>query len=769
MTRHSDGAFGGIESRLQLAFEAGRLGTFDYNLVNQTVVWSARTKELFGLPPEAPIEFDTIWKAIPSDECAHVREVVGRAMRSADGRYHVEHRAIGLTDGVERWIAAWGRVLFDESGKPVGFQGINQDVTEIKRIELALRRARERQEYITDIVSRLLTADRPEDTLRELQQQILQVSGADSIFHLVRSREGELHLAFREGISQTALEPLLTRNFEPVAEPIEIYSPDAGQTLLAYALVAGGEVCGVLGFGSNKQIPFAPQDLSLVQALVGHVTAALDRMHDRAALRTSEERYSAIARNLPLGGVWVVDHDLRLIEAQGTLSQGFHDAGLLIRGEKIDATSGGALLQQMQEGFELALRGHENSRECDHEDAALWIHFVPVRDRFGEIGSALALALNFAERRRMEIALRESEIRERARAAELQAIMDAVPAATWVASDRECSEITANRFGYELLRSSPGSNVSLTGSRAQPLPFRAYLDGKETPPENLPMQMAARTGTAVRNCEVELRFDDGTSRVIFGNAVPVVAPGGVPNGAVGAFIDITEHKRLDDQLRQTQKLESIGLLAAGVAHEFNNLLTGILGNATLAQLTASATVRDKLVRIEQATLRAAQLTRQLLAYAGKGQFVVEEIDLARTVQASADLIRISVSAEIAVAYELPEARVPLLRADPAQVQQMLMNLIVNAAEAIGPNPDGRIQIRVDNDADRVMLQVSDNGCGMTDEQMARAFEPFYSTKFMGRGLGLAALQGIVRSLGGSVRVKSAPGVGTTFTVLLPCA
>ncbi len=246
-----------------------------------------------------------------------------------------------------------------------------------------------------------------------------------------------------------------------------------------------------------------------------------------------------------------------------------------------------------------------------------------------------------------------------------------------------------------------------------------------------------------------------------------------------------ERRALEDQLRRAQKLESLGLLAGGVAHDFNNLLTGILGNASLVLdvTPPDSEVRGMLQDIIRASERAADLTRQLLAYAGKGKFVIEPVDASAVVRDIGDLLRSSVPRTVELALDLaPDP--PRIEGDPTQIQQLVMNLILNAVEAAGEKPgmvriatgvreigraDDITQFRPDPPPPGryVSIRVSDNGCGMSEIVKAQIFDPFYTTKFTGRGLGLAAALGIVRSHRGAIAVQSAEGRGSTFDVLLP--
>jgi PAS domain S-box-containing protein len=286
---------------------------------------------------------------------------------------------------------------------------------------------------------------------------------------------------------------------------------------------------------------------------------------------------------------------------------------------------------------------------------------------------------------------------------------------------------------------------------------------------------------------VRQRKDGGTVEISLTISLIRDAAGEVI-GTSQAARDITEQKRTAELLLQTQKLESLGVLAGGIAHDFNNLLVGILGNASIALdgLPANSPVKTPLAQILSAGESAAGLTRQMLAYSGRGQFVMSQMDLSSRVREAIPLIQAAISRTVELRLHLAEG-LPAIEADATQVQQILMNLIINGAEAIPAGQRGTVTIstrtqQVDDafvrdqtglagaDLKRgtyVAVEVHDNGAGMDDSTKARIFEPFFTTKFTGRGLGLAAVLGIVRGHEGSIHIASTPGQGTTFTVLFP--
>ncbi|MGB8167416.1 MAG: PAS domain S-box protein [Chthoniobacteraceae bacterium] len=248
-----------------------------------------------------------------------------------------------------------------------------------------------------------------------------------------------------------------------------------------------------------------------------------------------------------------------------------------------------------------------------------------------------------------------------------------------------------------------------------------------------------------------------------------------------------ERQALERKLQEAQKLESLGVLAGGIAHDFNNLLTGVLGNASLARmdLPAESPVQPFLEQIEMAATRAADLCKQMLAYSGKGRFVVKKLDINALIEETTRLLEVSISKRAVLKFHLADG-LPVVLGDATQLRQVIMNLVINASEAVGEK-SGFIGItsgmtRADRaylagshfapdlpEGDYVFIEVADNGGGMSPELQARIFDPFFTTKFTGRGLGLAAVLGIVRGHRGALKVFSEEGWGTTFKILLPCA
>jgi len=300
------------------------------------------------------------------------------------------------------------------------------------------------------------------------------------------------------------------------------------------------------------------------------------------------------------------------------------------------------------------------------------------------------------------------------------------------------------------------------------------------------------TGEPMLNREAVVTLRNGERRTLLTSKVPFRDGDGRILGLVGIARDITDRKQAEDEratmerkFQATQKLESLGVLAGGIAHDFNNLLTGILGNASLARmdLPPQSPIQDYLEQIEVSSQRAADLCKQMLAYSGKGRFVIQPVEISALVEETLHLVQLSMSKKAVLKLELASGLPPVM-ADATQLRQIIMNLVINASDAIGEQ-SGVIFLRTSQmhadrkyladltgaedlaEGDYVTLEVTDNGCGMSAETKARMFEPFFTTKFTGRGLGLAAVLGIVRGHKGALKVYSEQGRGSSFKLLLP--
>jgi two-component system cell cycle sensor histidine kinase/response regulator CckA len=434
-------------------------------------------------------------------------------------------------------------------------------------------------------------------------------------------------------------------------------------------------------------------------------------------------------------------------------------------------------LRRIQEVFE-AGRPLRDEYAIQLPGGEFWhdITMAPMRDATGAVTAAVAVVRDITQRKRTELRLRESEERYRR-------LIDALPLGVVVHS--------GGRIAY----GNPAATRMVGWSSPDEHLGSSVLDWVHpAEAEAADQRMQRIYGKDGHQAPMELRLVrcDGSSIDVEAVSAPVDWEGQPASQVL--MTDITERKRADAERRaleqnmwQAQKLESLALLAGGVAHDFNNLLVAILGNADLAllELPPGTAARACVEEIELAARRAADLARQMLAYAGRGKTVVGRMDLPLLLRETAKLIGAVISKKAKLSFEFL-ADIPLIEGDATQIRQVAMNLITNASDALAPE-GGTITVSTGvQDCDRealrsgyvaedlppgryVFLEIRDTGSGMSPEVLPRIFDPFFSTKVAGRGLGLAAVLGIVRAHRGTIQVQSRPGQGSSFRLLFPAA
>jgi PAS domain S-box-containing protein len=524
-------------------------------------------------------------------------------------------------------------------------------------------------------------------------------------------------------------------------------------------VVAAYEPVAELGFGIVAKIdldeigePFISVGLVVSGCTLILVLAGADLFHRIyspvvAHLEESERKYRSVYSSAPLAFV-IWDRDCRIVDwneqAERLFGWSFEEVQGRSFFDLIIPDSSRALVEQIVE----ALLSGELPRQVVNENITKdgrvilceWNNEIRY-DALGRVVGAISLGLDISMRHQAEQDLRESEQRFHSL---FQSMNESV-----VLHDVVRDESGA-AVDYRILDVNPAFEAMVSISREQ-------------------------DGTIYYETRAVARVENG-QRV----------------GLTLHTRNITDRKLADEQRRNleaqllhAQKLESLGILAGGIAHDFNNILTSVLGHAdlVLAEVTPGSSEHENVEGIIQAARRAAELSGQMLAYSGRGSFVVEAIDLSLLVREMQQLFATSVNKKTTVEYRL-DPDLPAVRGDVTQVRQIILNLIINAAEAIGESC-GLIAVTtrslecdrqllcstyVDDDLPAgtyACLEVSDTGCGMDEATREKIFDPFFTTKFTGRGLGLAALLGIVRSHQGAIRVESTPDQGTTIQVLFP--
>jgi signal transduction histidine kinase len=408
------------------------------------------------------------------------------------------------------------------------------------------------------------------------------------------------------------------------------------------------------------------------------------------------------------------------------------------------------------------------------------------------------LGLENLERRRAEERVGELNRDLQRRLQEFQVLMEVLPIGIGVAADPECRNIWINPSMAAMLQVPLEQNISKSGDDAGKLTFKLQHNGVDVPPDQLPMQVAARTHSPVANQELEIVRKDGSVIHTLSYSAPLFDERCEVRGVINACVDITERRRaeeenrlflirgreLEQRVERGEKYRSLALMAGGIAHDFNNLLTVIIGQANLLALEVPKTggTANKINELVSAANRAAELTSRLLSFTGRIWWNARPVNLGTEVEEMKPVIRGMVPPTIELRYGLAPT-LPLVHAGIPELHQVILHLVENAVEALGRS--GTIEIRTsecDLDGDQidklhpdeqltpghfVRLEVVDNGCGIPSEIAARIFDPFFTTKFVGRGLGLSAVLGIMRAHRGAIRVESAVGRGTCAEIILP--
>jgi len=503
------------------------------------------------------------------------------------------------------------------------------------------------------------------------------------------------------------------------------------------------------------------------QRMVGTHTDITDRKQMEEKLRLSEKKFATAFRVSPDAiNLTRLKDGVYLEVNEGFYTLGGYRAEDVVGKSSlelniwVDPADRGRLVTELEE------HGVVNNLEAEfrRKDGSIFTGIMSARiiEVEGE-QSLLSITRDISERKQAELYLKESE-------KNLRTLMDSMPAGVWW-YDNEGNVEYLNRCFTELfaytLEDVP--NLSAWVLKAYPDPeYREnYLAER-----NAAIARAWQSGTMVPPREVRVTCKDGTQRYVIINTQPALGR------MVEIFTDITEREMYLHQFQRVEKLESLGVLAGGIAHDFNNILTGIMGNVSFARsiLEENHRAAPLLLSAEQAATRAADLAHQLLTFAKGGQPIKRTVSVRHILSESASfaLHGSSVSADIQIPEELPDIEV-----DEGQISQVMNNLLINAAQAM---PDGgtivirtrAVEVEASNPMSLspgkyVRVEVADNGCGISEEDQKRIFDPYFTTKSGGSGLGLASVHSIVTKHGGYIEVHSTLGIGTCFELVLPAS
>ena len=737
------------ERRLELALGAAGLGFWDRDLGTGVTVISGEYARLHGLARDhAPLSHEEWLKLVHPDD----RNRVDEQYRQSLERTHFWDTEFRLVwpDGSVHWILAKGRVFLDHLGCPVRLAGISIDITERKRGE-------EQRSRLASIV------ESSEDAIfsKDLDGTITSWnSGAEKLFGYTA-----------EEIIGQPLSLLLP------PERLDEF-PQILQRIRSGAHLEHHEVPRMSKDGRRVEISVAISPIKdSAGAVVGSSTIARqigERKHMEEVLRQSEERFR-LAIKATNDAIW--DIDLKT----GTVSWNETYSTLYGRPPETSDSWQWWIDRIHPEDREVAVgelraaiasSASSWTREYRFQRAdGRWAHIYDrayiARDGSGKAWRVIGAMQDLTTRKQAEAALRESEAR----------LMNAQRLARIGSWERNLETDNID-WSDEMLR-------ILGVSNNPPSTLAAFLNHVHPKDREKILEAVDKAGLSIAPLDLEYRVirPDGEARSMHSIIEAVRDDQGVPVRIMSATQDITDSRRAQEEGWARQKLESIGTLASGIAHDFNNVLGGVLAQADLAveELASGSNPAEELRGIRKLAIRGSEIVRQLMVYAGIESEVSGLLDISLIVKEIVELLKVSISKHATLETDLGHG-LPAVRGSGAQLRQIVMNLVMNASEALGERdgvirvatrcvPVGRIATITEDGAegDWLQLEVSDTGCGMTQETKARAFDPFFTTKSAGHGLGLAVVYGIVRALRGSIHVATESGKGSTFQVLLPCA
>ena len=737
--------------RLEFVIDGSSLGTWEWNVQNNVTVFNDNWAEMLGYEIEdlIPYDYNTWTRLVHPEDVQHAELDLKNCLDGITKDYSSEFR-MRSKSGEWIWILDRGRVMtWDDAGRPLLMYGTHTNITDIKKAMEALSESEQRhRDYITNTPYGVFVTDEKGRYL-QVNPSACRITGYD---------ESELlSLSIPDTLPEEGMEAGLA-HFKQ--------------------LVDTGKAHGELKFrhksGEVRWWLVSAVKLSATRYL-GFTNDITDRKQVEFALRESEEKYRALVMQ---STDCMILHDLDGvildINEHSCRTYGYTRDELLrmkvsdLDPDYVERADGRAFYDKMKPGEALVFEARQCSKDGHGFPVEVRLSLVEVGDRMLIQG----LCRDITQRRLAEQALIESEERFRSiteQSSDFISLTDVQGIITYA------SPAARRIFGVE--------PEEMVGRH-----FIEFLDESSISKAMEGFQASVGEGKLARDIELLMKRGDGSR--FFGELNGSLFGKGELQGTLVVIRDITERKnaeeekaRLMDQLQQAMKMEAVGRLAGGVAHDFNNLLTAITGNVQLSLMDISPgdPVEGALTEIAQAADSAASLTRQLLAFSRKQLIEPKVLNLNELIVSLEKMLRRLIGEDIEL-KTIPGKRLGSIKADPGQLEQILVNLAVNARDAM--QDGGKLivetaNVELDDEYCRlhphsrpgayVGLAVSDTGTGMSDEVKSHLFEPFFTTKpkERGTGLGLATIYGAVKQSGGNVEVYSEEGEGTTFKIYLP--
>jgi PAS domain S-box-containing protein len=761
-----------LEKTKNLLAEGQRIahvGTFEYVADTLTTVWSEEEYHIYGLDPAGPSPaYDVMLvRSIHPDDAALLDRTFRAAMETGS-IYELEHRIV-RPDGSVRWVHNRAHPHFDEGGKLVRYVGVTLDITERRQAEDTLRRATRRFQTIVDHAPIAIYVKDRDGRFVFGNRRLEQYTGRALEALLGRT---DYDFASKEDADRWRQNDLKVLEGQQVSECEEIGTDRDGRPYVNLSV----------------KFPLTAESGTLVE-VCGISTDITDRKRAEEALRRSQAETQALLENTPAGLVLfeakrpykVLAHNRYY---QELFAEPFRSRGMV--GLDIFEYAPAVEAEGVVAVFDEVVRTRQPTSFLDfpyksNPPKQSWFnwHMSPLL-LDGEVVALVSMSLDVTARHLAEEALQESERRERQRAAELQTILDTAPIGLAIAADASGHHIQGNRANEEMFGLPPDAELSKAGPDAAG--FRAFQDGRELAPAELPMQRAIH-GEVVREQVFDVVREDGQELAVYAKATPLFDEAGRPRGAVGAFLDITALKRAEEALLKAnaalaeadrRKDEFIAVLS----HELRNPLAPIryalplLGEQRLGQAGRRATaVIDRqlahLVRLVDDLLDVSRITT------GKIELRRDVVTLGSVVSAAVE----AASPAIAAARHSLDIAVPgdaiWLHVDPARISQAITNLLHNSAKYTPTG--GRIRLQAFASAGQAVIRVEDNGIGISPGALPGLFEMFHQVggghkSQGGLGIGLALAKQLVQLHGGTVEAHSAgENQGAEFVIRLPLA
>lgn len=742
-----------IEHTTDILWETDKKGVFIYVSPQCNVILGYSQEEITG---KTPFDFMTY------EENIRIRAVFEREMLYARSFKNLENTLLHR-DGYSVVLETSGNPVFNSLNEFTGYIGICRNITKHKEAHKALRESEENFRRIIEHIPSLYYAHNTDNVLTYLSPQSKEILDCEPEKALVN---------WQNFLTDNPLNREAVLNTRKAIETGERQKP----YMLELTTARGRHVIGEV-----RESPVVKYGRTV--AVVGTFTDVTEKKKIEEALTESEKYFRKLIELLPLP-ILVMSSDNRVeyLNPNFTEILGYTIEDIpTLKEWSLNAYPDPEYRKKVMSEWEYDME-HFASLEsvvktfdvtCKNGTVRK-IVFRPVKMENDKI---FVIFEDITTRKKTEEELVESKKM-------LQLVLDTIPARVFW-KDRNSIFMGCNRLlALDVGLSSPDEIIGKSDFE-----LVCKDEAEHYRSDDL---MVMETGKPKLDYEESQTKPDGKSRYLKTSKIPLYDREGHVVGLLGTYEDITERKKSEEERRKlekkmehTQKLESLGVLAGGIAHDFNNLLVAILGNAELAllELPPGSPAEFYLSEIENTSLRAADLCKQMLAYAGKGRLSVEPLNMSLIVREMSQMLEVSISRKALIGYKF-QKDIPAIEADATQIRQVIMNLIINASEAI-KDKDGVISVSTGSmfcdssymsgsylyeqlpEGDYVYLEISDTGTGMNKETQMKIFDPFFTTKFAGRGLGLAAVLGIVRGHKGFLKLYSEPERGTSFKVFFP--